>query len=110
MRHGGVVLAERIRTEHAPTIEVTKSEIGSDGVVVVQWQARGADADPLTYSVFYSVNGQSFESVAVGLEAPELRFPLDAHAPWPNADAAVRVRASDGWNFAEAAAPLRRDR
>jgi hypothetical protein len=99
--HHGATLAERSRSAHPPAIEITALEVALDRGVELRWSARDQDGDPLTHVVSYAADGRSFVTLAVDQTSPELRFDLD-EVTAPATGAAVRVRASDGWNFAEA--------
>jgi hypothetical protein len=106
LRHGAGILVERERSAHDPAVEMTAVRAEPGGVVELRWRGSDADGDALTYSVFYAADGRSFESVALDLEVPELRFDAGRAATPPGPAAALRVRASDGWRYAEAIVPL----
>lgn len=65
----------------------------------VRWQASDPDGDSLTYTAFYSPNGTDRYVVATNVETTTLD--LDFGQVLPGENAAVIVRASDGFNYAE---------
>jgi hypothetical protein len=93
------VLDERSVSPNAPrvTLHVPNGGEQWDGVQAISWSASDGDADPLTFSVFYSADdGVTWHLVAEGLEQQSLVWDTGQSAG--SGAARVRVLASDGLN------------
>ena len=104
--HNGVVVAQRARSVHPPTVEVREpragAHVGRGRTVVVQWKASDADGDKLDATVDYSLDGgSSWRTIFSGRRPGRVALPSTFFAG--SRDARVRVRINDGWNTAEAA-------
>jgi hypothetical protein len=97
---GQALLDERVASANIPQVAVLTPDGGEqwDGVRTISWQATDADGDPLTSSVFYSPDGQSWRLIATGVSDQQLRWDTTRFG---GAEAArVRVVATDGLNTA----------
>ncbi|HET8944066.1 MAG TPA: hypothetical protein VFO59_04730, partial [Dehalococcoidia bacterium] len=106
--HGPEVLQTVNVSSNAPTVVVTDPstpEVWSAGTVQnLSWNGNDTDSDPLTYSVFYSDDGVSFEILATGLTGTSYQVDVDSIAGGNTA--VLRVVANDGVNtgFGDSAA------
>jgi hypothetical protein len=97
------VLAEKIVSAHAPTVQFDYA--GNDqllsGTHSFNWTAEDADGDPLIYSIEYSPdNGASWLTLNVGLTSTTTDVNFDA-LPGTK-QGLLRIVASDGVNTSEA--------
>jgi hypothetical protein len=98
---GTASLDQRVVSPHGPQVAVLTPNGGEqwDGVQTIAWQASDADSDPLTYSVFYSLDdGRSWRLVGTGLTAQQVHW--DTSQFGGGKDARVRVIVTDGFNTA----------
>jgi len=98
--HGSQVLATVDVSANAPTVTVTDPATHEDWPAgttqTVSWAGSDADGDPLTYSLFYSRDGATFQALATGLTGTSYDVEVDSIAGGDNAK--FRVVASDGVN------------
>ena len=102
---GGVELARRPRSLHAPTVRLVRprprARLSGRGATLVKWTARDADGDPLIATVDYSADGgRHWRVVADRVRAGSARVPSRLLSASRNGR--LRVRASDGFNAAVA--------
>jgi hypothetical protein len=100
LRQGGMTLAEVEKSANAPMVAFTDVTAQAGNVLDLEWMASDLDGDGLTYTLFYSPNGVALQSLAVDLDGTTFSFDLDDVTPL-TFGGFLRVRASDGWNFAE---------
>lgn len=101
----GVMLARRLRSRYAPTVEVLAPRVGAhvgrERTVGVVWKAADADGDTLDTTIDYSLDGGSaWRTIFSGRRPGSVALPSTLFAGSRNAR--VRVRVNDGWNTAEA--------
>ena len=115
---GGVELARRARSPHAPTVKLLRpgrgAHLSGRTVTLVRWRAHDADGDPLTATVDYSADGgRHWRVVADRLPASSARAPSRLLSASRNGR--LRIRVTDGFNAvvttsgrlrADGAAPL----
>ena len=102
---GGVELARRTRSPHAPTVKLVtpspRSHLSGRTATLVRWTARDADGDRLTATVDYSADGgRHWRVVADRVRASSARVPSRLLSASHNGR--LRVRVSDGFNAAVA--------
>jgi hypothetical protein len=94
------VLATVNVSGNAPTVAITDpaghEDWGAGTTQTLSWTGSDADGDPLTYSVFYSHDGATFEALATGLTTTNYNIDVDSIAG--GVAAILRVVASDGVN------------
>ena len=98
---GGVTLASRTRSPHAPTVQLitprARSLVGHAARTQVRWITHDADGGALTSTVEYSADGgRSWKVVAGDVSGTSVRLPSRALSASDNAR--LRVRVSDGFN------------
>jgi hypothetical protein len=85
---------------HAPTVQVTapaQHESWAAGSThTINWTGSDADSDPLTYTVFFSHDGQTWEVLASDIAGASYDVDVDSVAGGDNT--MFRVVASDGVN------------
>ena len=97
--HEGDLLAERLVSNAAPTVDLISPQPGAvwanDGSYTISWSAQDGDDDPLWFDVaFSSDGGLSWDFIATQLT--ESSFEIDGK-DFPGTDIAmIRVLASDG--------------
>ncbi len=102
---GGVELARRTRSTHAPTAAIVsprpRTRIGRGPRTLVRWQANDSDGDRLTTTVDYSADGgRHWKVVGSSASASSARVPNQLLSASRNAR--FRVRVSDGFDVATA--------
>jgi hypothetical protein len=97
--NGAQVLAERIPTEHAPTLALQPPvpDAANEGFQL-NWSASDSDNDPLLFTVQYSTDGDTWEALTTGY--PWLSFHAETHSLAGSSRARFRVIATDGFNTA----------
>jgi hypothetical protein len=98
---GGVELAHRDRSRHAPTVKLisprSRARLSGRAATVVRWREHDADGDPLTATVDYSADGgRHWRVVADRVHGSSARVPGRAFSASRNGR--VRVRVSDGFD------------
>jgi hypothetical protein len=100
LRKGGQNLVTRTFSANTPTVTVLSPNGGenwqANGTYNIAWTGNDTDGDTLTYSVFYSPNGASWQPLALDLTGTTLQVRA-ANLPG-GANARIRVLASDGAN------------
>lgn len=99
------VLAERIVSANFPEIKLSALEGRKSwtGKHWISWEANDADNDKLTFTVYYSSDGDRWIPLDSSLEKNSLEIDFDN---LPGADSAkIRVVASDGVNTSQATYP-----
>jgi len=102
LRQGGEILAERVRSENPPTVEILEvtPPNGEDGDLSVAWYAFDEDGDDVIAIVFYSADGgMTWIPLAVDISDSEIEFGA-SHLPGGE-EVRVRVVVSDGFRIAE---------
>jgi hypothetical protein len=102
---GGDLLEELAKSANPPAVAWVDVVEQPGNELDLEWMASDLDGDDLSYALFYSPNGVALESLAVDLESTTFSVDLDDLTPLA-AGGFLRVRASDGWNFAEADFPI----
>jgi hypothetical protein len=102
---GGVELARRTRSAHAPIAAIVSprpgSRIGQSAATLVRWTARDLDGASLTASVAYSADaGLHWKVVAGDVRGESVSVPSRMLSASRNAR--LRVRVSDGFGVATA--------
>jgi hypothetical protein len=102
---GGVELAQRARSAHAPTVTIVSPDsgtrVGQSSKTLVRWTANDADADRLTSSVDYSDDGgNQWRVVASDVSGDSVSVPSRLLSASSNAR--FRIRVSDGFDVATA--------
>jgi len=103
VRKGDAVVASRLVSAHAPTVQITSPRtVDALGRKVrVSWQAADADNDPLTFTILYNSGlDQTWLPLATVSSAQTAEIDTTMLAGSPRAS--IRVRASDGVNTTEA--------
>jgi hypothetical protein len=100
----GKVVSRRAISKHAPVVKALKlSElatlVGKRGRTLI-WLGLDLDANPLTYLVQLSGEGDTWETVATGLTVSKVTLTDERIGPRPRR---VRVIANDGFNVSEPA-------
>ena len=102
--HGDQVLWQENVSAHAPAVTLTTPNGGvydGAGEIPVTWTASDADGDPLAFALDYSADdGASWTLVDTGLSGNSYTW-RPAYAT-PSTTARLRLRASDGFNTAQA--------
>jgi hypothetical protein len=102
LKRKDTILAERTVSSHAPTVRVVSPNGGEwlGNKAVIDWEARDADGDPLTYTVLYN-NGTDSTWWPIATGITETSLSVDTTL-WPGSEhARLMVRASDGVNSTE---------
>ena len=102
---GGVDLAQRRRSAHAPTVTIVSPDsgtrVGQSSQTLVRWTAGDADGDPLTSSVDYSTDGGNhWKVVASGVSGDSVS--VSSRLLSASDNARFRIRVSDGFDVATA--------
>jgi hypothetical protein len=102
---GGVELARRTRSAHAPDAAIVSprpgSRVGQGAATLVRWTARDLDGDPLTAAVDYSADGgRDWKVVAEDVSGDSVSVPSRTLSA--SRDARLRVSVSDGFDVATA--------
>lgn len=101
LRRGVTLLAERMASDHAPSVSVVEPGAGEalGDTTTISWAASDEDGDTLYYTVLYSHDdGTSWWPLAIDLTEDSLHA---STASWPGgSEARVQVLASDGFNTA----------
>ncbi|MEA2367934.1 MAG: hypothetical protein QOH38_652, partial [Thermoleophilaceae bacterium] len=97
----GKVIAERVRSAHAPRVTITAprkgAKVGGRDPVKMKWKATDADSDRLDVTAQYSRDGgKHWRTVYVGADTGKAAIPSLLLARSRNAR--VRVVANDGFN------------
>jgi len=102
IRHGGVTLAARDVSAHAPTVSLLSPNGGEQlggATATVRWHGEDEDGDPLTYGLDYSTDGGThWQGLRFGLTGDQAA--LDLPHLGGSDHARLRVWASDGINSA----------
>lgn len=99
LRKGDTVLADYTRTRSVPALQLVATDAGPD-TLALSWTASDADGDPLRYMVLYSPNGA--DRYVLAGESTVTDFTATwAGLPPPSGNAAIIVRADDGFNWTE---------
>jgi uncharacterized repeat protein (TIGR01451 family) len=102
IRRAGKVLASRLASPNAPTVQVLFPNGGENittDPVELKWQGSDADGDPLVYTVQFSPDGGgSWETLV--LKQPVVTYPLPLKYLKGTTQGLIRVIASDGFNTA----------
>jgi hypothetical protein len=97
------VLASQSISDNPPSISNVALQGAPDpvvGTVTLAWSASDPDGDPLTFDVFYSMDGGiSFQPLVMDVEGSSV--PVDTSTLGGSSDALFRVVASDGVNTAQ---------
>lgn len=105
----GEPLAEILRSEHPPAVELlAPDEGGFGGEPVIRWAGSDEDGDALSFMVQYATasgleSGQDWRTLATDLTAQHLPVRLEDLPGGP--DALVRVLATDGLNTTAVISP-----
>ncbi|MDX6450512.1 MAG: tripartite motif-containing protein 71 [Gaiellaceae bacterium] len=102
---GGVEVARRARSAHAPDAAIVSprpgSRVGQSAATLVHWTARDVDGDPLTAAVDYSADGgRHWKVVAANVTGESVSVPSRMLSASGNAR--LRVRVSDGFDVSTA--------
>jgi Tol biopolymer transport system component len=107
LMRGDEVLYERVRTAHAPTVDVTApagGEFRPGKTMTVSWSSSDADGDSLAHLLALSTDGgQTWSSLAEGVAGSSFTFTLPRHLLAEKA--LIRITASDGLNTTSAQSP-----
>jgi hypothetical protein len=102
---GGVDLARRTRSGHAPDAALISprpgSQLGQSAETLVRWTARDLDGDPLTAAVDYSGDGGLHWKVVAGDVRGE-SVSVPSRMLSASRDARLRVRVTDGFDVVTA--------
>ena len=99
IKQGAALLTQVTRSKNSPTVEIKTAEVKGDKVEVT-WEGNDADGDILTYSLFYSSDGEDILVLTVDILDTTFTFSL-SDVPAVEPGAFIRVRANDGFNFDE---------
>ncbi len=102
VKHEDQVLAERVISDHAPTISVTYPNGGEQvgGEVTIQWSANDVDGDATSYLLYFSAdNGVTWNPLMAGLT--EASYTWDLSQVPLGQQYLVRIVTTDGFNTAE---------
>jgi hypothetical protein len=88
----GKPIANRTLSETAPTVQI-QSATAAGRAVTIRWAGTDADADPLTYTVSWSNDGEAWR--VVQLDVSGTSATIDDPA-LPGGDVKIRVEANDG--------------
>jgi hypothetical protein len=105
LREGGSALAEVEKSANAPSVSWVDVVEQVGNVRALEWMGSDLDGDEVTYTLLYSPNGTVLETLAMDLTGTTFSFDLDDVTPL-TFGGFLRVRASDGWNTAEADFPI----
>ncbi len=97
IKQGATLLTQVTRSKNSPTVEIKTAEVKGDKVEVT-WEGNDADGDILTYSLFYSSDGEDILVLTVDILDTTFTFNL-SDVPAVEPGAFIRVRANDGFNF-----------
>ena len=102
---GGVALARRTRSAHAPVAVIISpragSRVGKSATTVVHWTERDVDGDSLTAAVDYSADGGTHWKVVAGNVTGDSAS-VPSRMLSASRNARLRVRVSDGFDVATA--------
>ncbi len=96
IKQGATLLTQVTRSKNSPTVEIKAVEVKGD-TVEVTWEGNDADGDILTYSLFYSSDGEDIVVLTVDSLDTTFTFSL-SDVPAAESGAFIRVRANDGFN------------
>ena len=99
IKQGDTLLTQVTRSKNSPTVEIKAIEVDGDKVEVA-WEGNDADGDILTYSLFYSSDGEDILVLTVDILDTTFTFSL-SDVPDAEQGAFIRVHANDGFNFGE---------
>jgi hypothetical protein len=97
IRRDGSVLAEKLASSYAPSIQILSPTNGGTLLpgTELSWASEDPDGDPMTYDVFYSADsGKTWRLLTMGLTARSYKLP--ARLPG-STSARLRVTAHDGF-------------
>ena len=98
LKHGSSELISRSASQHVPEVTIISPNGGevwdTTSAYSVTWSATDADSDPLTYTVLYSPNGQTWFPVGTEITATHLTV-NSSYLPG-SSDARMSVIATDG--------------
>lgn len=97
---GGVTLASRSQSAHAPSVALRGKPVVRGGRATIRWTSADADGDPLMAQVDYSAGGKSFHRIFVGPDRHSLKVPARYLAR--AARARVQVTVNDGFRATSA--------
>jgi hypothetical protein len=106
--HNGSQIGVRAVSDAAPSVLITSPSAAATWAAgstqTISWQADDPDSSSLTYSVFYSRDGEEWDLIAVDLTETSLAIGVDDLAG--SSEARFRVVANDGVNIGDAETPL----
>lgn len=102
LKRNGLAIAERLVSQHAPSVLVVSPRggefVGSEATI--SWEASDPDGDPLTYTVLYN-DGKDTTWWPIATNVTTNMITVDTSL-WPgSAKGRVMVRATDGVNSTE---------
>jgi hypothetical protein len=102
IRRGDAVVATRLVSAHAPTVQIssprTRDVLGRK--VRVSWRAADADGDPLSFTILYN-SGLDQTWLPLATVASVQTADVDTSMLAGSSRASLRIRASDGVNTTE---------
>lgn len=105
--HDGERITSLERSEVAPKVAIQSVESDAEATVV-SWQASDPESDSLAFDLSYSPDAdEPYRPVSIGLTESQAEIPSEELEP--GSSGRFRVTASDGFNSAQASAPLDRD-
>lgn len=103
LRFGAQVLGESLASPNVPEVAITapaQNDPQTDDTVLIAWNGSDLDGDALTYSVFYSPDGETWRGLTLATTATSVTVPRDQLGASTNGR--LLVVASDGLNSSRA--------
>jgi hypothetical protein len=102
LKRNGLIVAERVVSQHAPSVRVLSPNGGEylGTNTTITWEGSDPDGDPLNYTVLYNTGTDStWWPIATGVTSNTINVDTSL---WPgSAKGRVKVRVTDGVNTAE---------
>jgi uncharacterized repeat protein (TIGR01451 family) len=106
--HNGAAIGARAISAAAPSVVISTPAIAENwpagSTQTITWEANDPDSSSLTYSVFYSRDGEEWDLLAEGLTSTSYSIAVDDLAG--STEARFRIVANDGVNIGDAETPF----